>query len=399
MRGALKTLWKFKRSLLGWALAGLLLSGTLAFFRPAKYMATTTLLPPAPIQSVSAAVFSDAQALAGMTGKSSKMLRRAAVGQRLQMGVQRELVIGILHSENLAERLIARFRLADHFKGNSPSRSALILRLRAATRITDGKDGLIRIEVRDKNPEMAMRLANGYVEEYARLTQSLAVGEAAIRMAFFEKQMLRAKSQLTQSEEALKAFQALHRLSDLDSQTGMLLKLSQEIRNRIAAKEVELHVAKAVATPASPDVVRAQAELMALQGQLNQIRGQQQGRAGLRRMGIEQLPGLALEHTHARRDVEDALANYLMLSRQYEIAKMDAAQGLSAVKVLDKAVVPGEPFKPRRWINLMMVTSLFVLIAVIRAFIKESIERSRSDPANAARWAMFDRYRSWRRPA
>lgn len=392
----LHTLMKYQRSLLKWALAGVLLSGTATFFSSDKYTATTLLLPPPPIQFVSSEVFSNPLTLESIKGGSPRGLRRTAMRKRLQMGVQPELVVGILKSDRLAENLITRFGLAAHYKLKKPVRSALIKRLKTSTKITDGKDGLIEITVTDKHPEMAMRLANGYVEEYARLTQTLAVGEAAVRKVFFEKQTQQAWLELSRAEVALKSYQVLHGVLDPDLQTGMLLKLTQAVRARIATTEVALQVAGTMTTESNPETIRLQTQLTALRGQLKALIDRHD--AGVSsRPSLGEMPGFALEYARAERDVEDALSNYQMHARQYEMAKMDVAQDLSAVKVVDKAVIADAPRDPRRWRTMLVVTLLFISIAVARAFIKEAVSRSRGNPAKAERWAMFDQFRTWRR--
>ena len=58
------------------------------------------------------------------------------------------------------------------------------------------KDGLIRISITDRDPRRAADMANGYVEEFRRLTATLAVTEASQRRLFFEQQLGQAKENL-----------------------------------------------------------------------------------------------------------------------------------------------------------------------------------------------------------
>jgi hypothetical protein len=97
--------------------------------------------------------------------------------------------------------------------------------------------------------------------------------------------------------------------------------------------------------------------------------------------------------------IHERCVSSMMLARQFEMAKMDAAQDLSAIKGVDKAKVPDKPSGPRCWRTILFVTVFFLLVAVVRAFVKEGVRRSRANPAKADRWAMFDQYRAWCRPS
>jgi uncharacterized protein involved in exopolysaccharide biosynthesis len=75
--------------------------------------------------------------------------------------------------------------------------------LEGATKVSSGKDGLIAIEVDDKDPKRAADMANAYVQELHKLTGSLAITEAQQRRVFFEKQLQQAQENLKKTELAL----------------------------------------------------------------------------------------------------------------------------------------------------------------------------------------------------
>ena len=67
-------------------------------------------------------------------------------------------------------------------------------------------------------------MANAYVEELARLNQSLAVTEAARRRQFFETQLRQAKDALANAEVALKQTQEKSGLIQLDEQGKAIIE-------------------------------------------------------------------------------------------------------------------------------------------------------------------------------
>ena len=75
--------------------------------------------------------------------------------------------------------------------------------LEGATKVSAGRDGLISIEVDDKDPQRAADIANAYVQELSKLTGSLAITEAQQRRVFFEKQLQLVQENLKKAELAL----------------------------------------------------------------------------------------------------------------------------------------------------------------------------------------------------
>lgn len=394
--GFLTPLMKHKRSLLLWGVAGLVLSVLLSVMRPTKYTAKTTILPPTPVKFVSVEVFTAETQKKLLRDSAPRALRRAVAKQRLQIGVDRELVIGIFKSEKLADRLISRFRLAEHYKLKKPLRSTLLKRLRAATKILDGKDGLITIAVTDKQPDMAMQLANAYVEEFSNLAQSLALGEAGARKVFFEGEHQRARNNLSTAEESFKLLQAAYGTVDADAQTSSLLMQAQQLRTSIAANEVKLSVAQSIATSSHPNVMNVQAELAELKKQLRLITERTNSQKSPLNMTLANAPGVQLAYLRAQRELEHSLEQYLLISQLLEMARMDVAQDLPLVKVVDSAVLPNEPGWMQKLPRMMVIAVIFLLVAIILAFLKEAIAKSRYNPSNHDRWSRLDAYRKWR---
>jgi len=65
-----------------------------------------------------------------------------------------------------------------------------------------------------------------------------------------------------------------------------------------------------------------------------------------------------------------------LLTREYEIAKIEEAKSMPTIQVLDKAVVPEKKSRPKRrqMVILAGVTSLF--ISVFAAFVREHLART-----------------------
>jgi len=72
--------------------------------------------------------------------------------------------------------------------------------LDCSSTFTAGKDGVITVEVNDKDPKRAADMVNAFIEELAKLMQNFALTDASQKRGFFEQQMKQAKNKLTDAE-------------------------------------------------------------------------------------------------------------------------------------------------------------------------------------------------------
>src|SRR5574343_22665 len=163
----------------------------ICFVIPPTYTAKTQFLPPQQQQSAAASMLASLGSLGGLAGAAAGLKNPA------------DQYIAYMKSNAVKDALIDRFKLMERYdaKLREDARKALDEK----ARIASGKDGLISVEFDDKDPKFAAELANAYVEELRNVLGRLAVTEAQQRRLFFEKQLLKAKENLTASEQALKA--------------------------------------------------------------------------------------------------------------------------------------------------------------------------------------------------
>jgi uncharacterized protein involved in exopolysaccharide biosynthesis len=62
-----------------------------------------------------------------------------------------------------------------------------------------------------------------------------------------------------------------------------------------------------------------------------------------------------------------------MLTREYEIAKIEEAKSMPTIQILDKAVVPEKKCKPRRAMIVMLAGTMGIFISVLAAFARERL--------------------------
>ncbi len=243
--------------------AGLLALG-ISFAITPTFTATTQFLPPQQQQSAAAAMLQSLGALGGLAG--------AATGLKNP----NDQFVAFLQSRSVQDALIERFKLMERYdvKFAQDARKALSKN----ARVTSGKDGLIAIEVDDKDPAFAAQLANAHVEELIRLLNRLAITEAQQRRLFFEGQLASAKDKLVKAEQALKASGV--NSGALKASPAATVESLARIKAGITAQEVKLASMRGYLTESAPDFKQAQTELQALRAQMARAEREEPASAG-----------------------------------------------------------------------------------------------------------------------
>lgn len=378
---------KHKKLVLGLPLAAAVIAIAVSLLLPNIYTATARVLPPQQNQSAAAAVLGQLGALSGVAASS--------------LGIKNpsDLYVGMLKSRSVADSIIEEFKLQELFEAKTLDRARE--ELADVTTITAGKDGIISIEVSDKDPRRAAAMANAYVGQLEKTNERLAITEAAQRRLFFEKQLSQQKDVLSSAEVELKKTQERTGLIKLDEQGKAIIEAVAQIRAQIAAKEVQIGAMRPSTTERNPERIRAEAELSGLRQQLGKLEQNNVALESGTFVPTGKVPEAGLEFVRKLRDVKYHETLFELLAKQYELARLDESRDASLIQVLDRAVPPELKSKPRRGVIVLLSTLAVGVLALLLALLKEAYERALLDPARMARLNTLRSYLRgpWRRPS
>ncbi len=362
--------WLILKFTFGLGLVALVISLLL----PKKYTAMTTIWPPQQGSSLSSSILSQIGGL-GSLG--------ALAGSSLGVKNPNEMYVAMFKSRTVEDAMVQRFGLMQEYRQKYPSTARKAFE-KHATVESGTKDNLIHISIEDKDPKRASEMANAYVEEYRRLSQHLAIGEAAQRRLFFEQQLEMSKDKLADAEEALKETQQTTGMIQLDSQARALIESAAALRAQITAKEVQLQSMRTYATNENADVVQTQQEVDSLRAQLTKLGGNADDSSGMI-LPKGKVPQAGLEYIRKLRDVKYNETVFEILARQFELAKLDEAKEGALIQVIDPAIVPDYKSSPKRGLITIGAAVLGMLIGILVAFFREGMERLQQDPEQKER--------------
>lgn len=337
------------------------------------FQSTAKILPPQQQQSNGMAAMLGQ--LGGLAGAASSL-----------SGIKspNDMFIGLMESRSVADKLITRFKLQERY---GTTMQGARDNLANNTEINSGKkDGMISISVLDREPQFAADVANAYVEELAKMTQSMALTEASQRRLFFEKQLIETREQLAAAEVSLRGTQEKTGLILPEAQVQAIIGNAAQLKGTIVAKEVQINAMRTYASAQNPELLRAQEELRSLQGQLGKLERSGGGRDGDFMVPTRRLPEASVDYVRGARNVKYYETIFELLAKQFELAKIDEAKNASLIQVLDKAIPAENKFRPKRALITMGGLVVGFVLGLLLAFLRAAYSSSQRTPLGQARW-------------
>ncbi len=376
-----------KRFIFRFVLGAAVLAVVVALLLPVRYEAKVMLLPPQQNSSM-------ASALLGQMGNLGGLGALGSLTGGLGLKTPADMYISMLTSRTVEDAMIRRFGLMGEYKLKRMSEVRKELE-RRTTAVAGTKDGMIRLTIEDGDPKRAAEMANGYVDEFRKLSETLAITEAARRRLFFERELQQAKDDLTASEQAMQKTQQSTGVLQIDSQARSLIESAAILRAQVVAKEVQVQSMRSFAAEDNPALTLAKQQLAALQSQLNQIAGSQQDTGSDIVLSKGRVTQAGLEYLRRYRDLRYRETVFELLAKELEIAKLDEAREGEIVQVVDAAVPPDTKSSPHRTLIVLGMTILSFFVAAFWVIVRQGLNRTFALPENRQRLDAIKHY--WRR--
>lgn len=354
----LDLLAKRRAVLIAFILWGFALSAVIAFLLPVRYESVTRLMPPDQSAGMSATM------LGALTAKAGDSVGTLA-SDLLGMHTTGATLVGILSSRTVQDDLINRFDLRKIYSKKRYEDARKVLSRR--TDISeDRKSGIITIKVEDSDRDRAAMIARGYVDDLNTRVSQLTTSSARRERVFLEGRLSSIKQQLDDSTLQLSRFSSKNRTFDPQVEGKAMMDAASTLQGELIAAESELKGMEQIYGPENARVRSAAAKVSELRSKLNALSGNsgvaaKDGEAGSSLYpSLEQLPMLGNTYYDLARQAKINETVYEVLTKQYELAKVEEAKEIPTIKVLDEAIPPERKAWPPR--------SLIVLLGTIAAF-------------------------------
>ena len=345
--------------ILGPLVVGLVALG-ISFAVPPTFTATVKFLPPQQQQSAAASMLASLGGLGGLAGAAAGIKNPA------------DQYLAFMKSNSVQDALIERFKLEERYATQFKTDTRAVLT--GSTRAVSGKDGLISIEIDDKDPQFAADLANAHVQELQQLLARLAVTEAQQRRAFFEKQLSLVQAKMIAAEQALRATGV--NSSVLKSNPTSAVAAVAALKAQVTAQEVKVGAMRGYLADTAPDFKQALNELSNLRAQLaKQEKDEPASAAG---QG---------DYVAKYREFKYQETLFDLFAKQFELAKIDESREGAVIQVLDAAQPPEKKAKPKKALIAIIATLAAGFALLLFVFIRQALHNANKDPESAQKLA------------
>lgn len=268
-----------------------------------------------------------------------------------------DYLAAVLESATVLDRVATRHNLRHNprFVGKSDlSRDEVLEALRDCTRLrAEGNQVTITVESRDA--VLSAKIANEYLRQLDRSIHRFS----RRKREFLETQLDKQEAMLAEAQDALKVFQAEHEAAALDVQASEAVKTiaelrAQQIENDIA---IERNATALKTTGAVEELLRLGVEKELLQRKaqdLIQALAKESERFAAMPSTMTQLARLTWDVTARQAVVQ-------LLQTSYESARISEQEEEARYQVLDTAVPPEKPIRPRVLLNAFVAGVLGLL--------------------------------------
>lgn len=382
---AIDLLINHKRQLARLTVGAVVVLAAIAFLIPKRYEAVARLMPPD--QSNSAAAM-----LGALTAKGGDIFG-AAAGDALGLRTPGATVVGVLSSRTVQDDLINQFDLRKVYfeKNYEDARKVLDQRTDIAE---DKKSGIITIRVQDRDPQRAAQLARAYIDDLNARIAKLTTSAARREREFLEDRLQTIKQQLDESTLQLSKFSSRNLTFDPQIQGKAMIEAGATLQGQLIAAETELSGLEQVYGPENSRVKSASARVGELRSKLRSMSGAGSSKSGGQLYpSLEQLPLLGNTYYDLARQAKINETVYEVLTRQYELAKVQEAKEIPSIRVLDEPVVPESKIWPPRFLIIVLGTLMTFFLGIIYLFGKAKLHQlDPDDPRQIVVYRLFGNF-------
>lgn len=348
----LELLWRERRFIVRCTLSALFFFALTASLIPNRYTATTRLMPPDYGAGSNMAL--NLPALSDQSGGGVGIMGMA--NRLLGLNTSGDLLIGVLQSQNVEDRVIKKLDLMHVYSDKYIEDTRKDLEGHTSL-YTDPKNGIIAIAVTDKNAIRAAQIANQYVAELNQALAEVNSSSAHRERVFLEQRLeeVRQKSEVDAKEFAL--FSSQNGAVDIPDQAKSMVAAGAGLQSQLIVAEAELKGLQQIYSDNNARVRAAKARVQELQKEVEKFGGKDVNPAtdtSLRQdqlyPSVRQLPLLGVKYLelYRRSKIDDAV--FELLTKEYEIAKVQEAKEIPTAQVLDPALIPEKKSAPHRLI-------------------------------------------------
>ena len=229
--------------------------------------------------------------------------------------------------------------------------------------------GILNFTMQSASPSLAKQTLNEIANIYVRLNVEQKSAEAQKTLEFLDEQLPVIKDQLEAATTALNEYRLQKGSVDLTIETQSILQGVVEKRTQITLLQQKRDELRRGFTPSHPSIIAIDKQIGRLRAQLNSHNKK-----------IAELPETQQFILRLSRDVKVNTELYTTLLNNLQTIKVAKAGTVGNVRIIDYAVLPTVPVKPKKTLIVAVAFILGIVLGVALAFIRKAMNHGIEDP-------------------
>ncbi len=266
---------------------------------------------------------------------------------------------------------LLKARANTHFSLTKQSKTETISGLKKNLSVTEKGylTGILDFTLESTSPQLAMQILNEIANIYVRLNVEQKSEEAQKTLEFLDEQLPMIKNQLEAATTALNGYRLQKGSVDLNIETQSILTGVVEKRTQITLLQQKRDELRRSFTTSHPSVIAIDKQINRIQSQLNSENKK-----------ISELPETQQIIVRLSRDVQVNTVLYTTLLNNLQTLKVAKAGTVGDVRIIDYAVLPSFPIKPKKGLIVAISLILGIILGVAVAFIRKALSHGIEDP-------------------
>ncbi|MDC5083427.1 polysaccharide biosynthesis tyrosine autokinase [Acinetobacter baumannii] len=229
--------------------------------------------------------------------------------------------------------------------------------------------GVLGLNYQGQDKEHITKVLNAILATYSAQNIERRSAESAQTLKFLDEQLPDLKKQLDDAERQFNKFRQQYNTVDVTKESELYLTQSITLETRKAEIEQKQAEMAAKYTAEHPAMREINGQLTAINKQIGELNST-----------LKQLPDVQRQYLQLYREVEVKTQLYTALLNSYQQLRIAKAGEIGNVRIVDTAVEPIEPIKPKK-LNILFL-SIFLggfigtLIALLRNMLRTGIKDS-----------------------
>lgn len=229
--------------------------------------------------------------------------------------------------------------------------------------------GIIGLSYQGNDTLQITNILNVILQTYKQQNIERSSAEKEQTLKFLDKQLPELKKDLDQAERQFNVFRQRYNTVDVSKESELYLTQSITLETQKAELQQKQAELSAKYTPEHPAMQEINAQLGAINSKIGELNGT-----------LKRLPDLQRQYLQLYRDVEVKQQLYTALLNTYQTLNVAKAGEIGNVRIVDTAIEPVKPIKPKKLI--ILVLSIFVggfigvMLALLRKMLRTGIKDS-----------------------